>query len=348
MEFNYLTLNKTNIKTYLECFKNNDNVKDHSKVEWQFFESHFQNDFVVIAEDPSNERPAGIYAMATVKFQINGKDYLSAQSLDTITDINYRGKGLFTNLANRIYERGEKEGLELVYGFPNGNSIHGFTRKLKWDNLDPIPFLIKPLKTKYFTSKIKPLKWFPNINLSALDFKLNYKTKLVEDFSFPEEVNRLWDVFSKDISVSVKRDKEYLDWRYIKKPNEDYKIIHSYDKETNAYNGFIVFCIKEKHEGKIAYIMELIYNPSNTRAGRELLNKAISFIKKEKTDTILSWCFDFSPNYEAFKKNRFFNLPEKLRPIELHFGYRFFNTKNKDIISNRNNWFLSYSDSDTV
>lgn len=347
MEYDLLDLNEKTINDYLSCFENNNNKKNIKKVEWQFFENKLPNDFVVIAKDSVKSRTAGIYAMSPVNFQINGDTFLGAQSLDTITDINYRGKGMFTNLANLSYKKGEEKGLRLVYGFPNGNSIHGFSKKLAWQVLDPVPFLIRPLNTKYFTKKIKYTRWIPNINLSMFIGKSNPSNNIVEEFSFPEQVNLLWNNFSEHIKVSVKRDKSYLDWRYIKKPNENYKILHSYDKNNN-YQGFIVYCIKEKHDGIIGYIMELIYEPSKTEVGVELLKKAIEDIKDKKADTILTWCFDFSPNYMAFKKCNFFNLPEKLRPIELHFGARIFDSKDQNIIIERANWYLSYSDSDTV
>ena len=47
-------------------------------------------------------------------------------------------------------------------------------------------------------------------------------------------------------------------------------------------------------------------------------------IKKENADCILSWCLEHSPNYSIYKKHFFFNLPEKFRPIELHFGVKTF------------------------
>ncbi len=342
MTHNILPLNKTTLDTYLKCFENNQNIKDKSKIEWQFFKHKLPIDFVVIANDDKENRPVGIYAMAPVKFQINGETHLCAQSLDTITDINYRGQGVFTKLANISYQKAQDISLSLVYGFPNGNSIHGFKKKLEWEVLDPVPFLIKPLNTSYFTNKFKFSKWLSNVKLKS--FK-NHKSKytLVEKFEFPEAVNSVWDEFSKDIKVAVKRDKTYLDWRYIDKPNEDYKILHAYN-ENNDYLGFVVYTVKTKHGGKIGYIMELIYKDD---AGKGLLREAVKQIANQKADTILSWCLEVSPNYEAFKSSGFFNLPEKLRPIELHFGARGFGQVSKDI-NQRNNWYLSYSDSDTV
>jgi predicted acetyltransferase len=342
-----LNLNTSSINQYKNCFDLNGSPKKLENIEWQFFKSTKKKGFVNIAFDEINQKVAAIYAISCVKFKIGKELFLGTQSLDTITDINYRGKGLFISLAKDVYEKAKQNEVKFVYGFPNGNSIYGFQKKLDWEVLDPVPFMIKPIKTSYFSRKISVFKWLPNFNVSFSKYKESYKFRIEENFSFPEMVTPLWESFANQIEVAVQRDKKYLDWRYIQKPFENYKIAHCYS-ENNTYLGYIVYAIKEKHGGKIAYIMELIFDLKSQKAGRKLLQYAIDQIKKDNADCILSWCMDHSPNYNVFKKEFFFKLPGKFRPIELHFGARAFNKELAPIINNRNNWYLSYSDSDTV
>ena len=94
--------------------------------------------------------------------------------------------------------------------------------------------------------------------------------------------------------------------------------------------------------------MELIYDLSHSKAAATLMKYAIAEIKKEGADCILSWCLEQSPNYRLYRKVWFLKLPEKLRPIELHFGARCFIEELKPLVYDRKNWYLSYSDSDTV
>ncbi len=332
---------------FKDCFDENSIPQDIEKIEWQYLKNPINKQLVNIAIDKNNNQTAAIYAVSPVNFKLGHDVYVGSQSLDTITDEDYRGQGLFITLAKSVYEKAKNENCKLVYGFPNGNSIYGFQKKLGWKVLDPVPFLIKPLKSKYFTDRISALQFFPDIKLSYSSFNNNTNYQLELSNDFPIEVDRIWKRFSKDIAVSVNRDKEYLDWRYVSKPNEDYKIIHCYSNE-NEYLGFLVYTVKGKHGGRIGYIMELVYDLDDKKAGALLLKKAISDIKEQKADCILSWCLDHSPNYEDFRKELFFKMPEKLRPIELHFGVRSFDIKTEELVSNRKNWYLSYSDSDTV
>lgn len=339
-------IKKETIELFKDCFDKNGSLKTKDKISWQFLNNPVNKQFVDIAIDSENEKVAAIYAIFPVQFQIGGKDYIGSQSLDTITDVDYRGKGLFINLAKDVYEKASEDNVKLVYGFPNGNSIHGFAKKLDWKVLDPVPFLIKPLYTGYFSKKIKLLSWFPSIKIafgSKVDKNVNIKIKN----EFPEAVNEVWDKFSEKISVSVNRDKKYLDWRYLQKPNENYKIAHAHSTD-GTYIGYIVYCVKEKHGGKIAYIMEYIYNPDFSSQAENLMKFAVNEIIKEKADCILAWSLEHSENYKYFKSNGFHTLPEKFRPIELHFGARSFDENMSELITNRKNWYLSYSDSDTV
>ncbi|CAM3645184.1 GNAT family N-acetyltransferase [Flavobacterium gelidilacus] len=342
-----LNLNTSSINQYKNCFDSNGSPKKLENIEWQFFKNTEKKGFVDIAFDESKQKTAAIYAVSCVKFKIDNELHVGTQSLDTITDIDYRGKGLFIKLAENVYNNAINENVALVYGFPNGNSIYGFEKKLQWKALDPLPFLIKPLRTKYFTDKIKFLKFMPNITLSFLSYKKSKSLTIKAKNNFPEEVNDIWKIFSKDIAVAVIRNKEYLDWRYIAKPHESYEIAHCYDNANN-YKGFIVYVVKEKHNGKIGYIMEMIYDINDKEVGKQLLSYAVNSIKKQKADCILNWCFDHSPNFTLYKSYFFINMPEKLRPIELHFGVRSFNKKYDDLIYTRDNWYISYSDSDTV
>jgi GNAT superfamily N-acetyltransferase len=61
---------------------------------------------------------------------LNGQKCKGLLSLNTATDINHRGKGLFTKLAEQTYSAAASEGYDFVIGVANQNSVHGFIKKL--------------------------------------------------------------------------------------------------------------------------------------------------------------------------------------------------------------------------
>lgn len=333
--------------SYSDAFCKNDSPKDIERLRWVHFDNHQKRPMTTIVKNESGD-VAAIYATLPVVASVAGKRISVCQSLDTMTDSKHRGKGLFVSAAKAQYALSKSDGVGFVYGFPNSKSVHGFLKHLNWHLLDPVPFIFKPVKSGYFIRKI-----LGNQIGSLLDFPLAFRKKIYLHTNskikpvefFDEKYDALWQSFSSDINIAIIRDSKYLNWRYINKPNEDYKIAALY--EGNLLRGFVVYCFKQKHGGKIGYIMELITDLSSSQLAKSLLNYANNDLIGSGCEVVLAWCFDFSPNSVAFKKSGYFPLPSKLRPIELHFGYSNFSC-NDSVMAKRENWYLSYSDSDTV
>src|SRR4030095_10457568 len=76
--------------------------------------------------------PAAYYGVFPCRALVRGNVYLTAQSGDTMTHPNHRGKGLFVKLAKMTYELAKENGIKFVFGFPNDNSLPGFVKKLGW------------------------------------------------------------------------------------------------------------------------------------------------------------------------------------------------------------------------
>lgn len=63
---------------------------------------------------------------------MNNQEILVAQSGDTMTAPDHRGKGLFIILAKKAYKLAAAHNIRFIFGFPNENSFPGFKNKLNW------------------------------------------------------------------------------------------------------------------------------------------------------------------------------------------------------------------------
>lgn len=334
---------------YKKTFDENGSPKSIERLNWMHFQNLLKEPLVsyAVAEKNKNvEKAAALYAVFPVICKYYSEQVKATQSIDTITDINHRGKGLFINLAKDVYSMAFEKGYKFVYGFPNKNSAPGFFKKLGWKEICEVPFLIKPLRSSYFFKSIFKRKLidfgisFP----SNIKLKVGYSVREIK--TFDSAFDYIWNQFSKNINISINRDSKYLNWRLVEKPD------FTYFKKALFFNenpvGFVIYSIEEKHNGKIAYLLDLIYLPEEEKHANKLLKIALKEIREEKCDLILAWCFKHSPNYNLIKgKGGFFTIPLKLRPIELFFGANFFNEKNENNYKTEN-WYISYLDSDTV
>jgi GNAT superfamily N-acetyltransferase len=338
------------LENYRQCFIKNGTERDLRNLQWLHQQNLAATHSIYYAMQ--DNKVAAIYTAMPVVFLINGTRQKALQSIDTITDVDHRGKGLFPKLAARLYKDAEAAGFELVYGFPNENSAPGFFKKLQWIPFGEAPFLLKPLSLGYFFRKLLGRKSQDALADEQHVYKLpatkqvQKNTIISELATFDSAYDTLWMQVAAGISIAVDRSSGYMNWRYVTKPGANYSRCGIF--ENGHLKGIIVFTIKNKHNGRIGYIMELVYDPQRIDIGRQLLRYAAQICRQEGSDTMLAWCFPHSFNYKCFRAAGFFDLPVKLRPQHLFLGVRPFNQNNKELIAEKTNWYISYSDSDTV
>lgn len=123
-----------------------------------------------IAYSPAGA-PAAYYGVFPCRVLADGKSVLAAQSGDTMTHPDHRGKGLFIKLAVKTYELCRSLGIGFVFGFPNENSYPGFVRKLAWihrEDLETYRLKVSTLPLAYVCGKLPVLKGLYNVYSRAV------------------------------------------------------------------------------------------------------------------------------------------------------------------------------------
>jgi len=108
--------------------------------------------------------PVAFYGVIPCFIRFEDKIILAAQSADTMTHPDYRYKGLFTELASLTYQLCRSSGIQLVFGFPNQNSLQGFITKLGCDRGQNLYCFVIPcavFSLKRFLGKIPAFRnWY--------------------------------------------------------------------------------------------------------------------------------------------------------------------------------------------
>lgn len=132
-EYRIERITKEKLKDLVYLFKSNNN--DFSE---RYFEKKFDTSYTgaswvgYLAYHRTTNEPAAFYGVFPVFLLFDGKQILAAQSGDTITHYSHQKKGLFIFLARRTYELCCELKIQIVFGFPNKKSSHGFFEKLNW------------------------------------------------------------------------------------------------------------------------------------------------------------------------------------------------------------------------
>lgn len=316
-------------------------------LEWLYLRSPTGRLFVDLAQPDDEDRIAAIYASLPLILRVDGSPRLALQSLDTLTDADFRGKGLFVTLANRVFARAQGDGAALIFGFPNRNSAPGFFRKLGWQSLDPIPFLIRPLRLRYLAGRLKlpSPDLVPDLPLHLPFTRVPPGLEVRSVERFDASFDALWSAFAQGVRLGVERDARYLDWRLIQRPSPRYERLAAY--RDGRLVAFTAFTTMSKHGGRVGYLMEALHLPGELGAATTLVRLAIDGMVRDGADFALAMCFAHSPNFGAYVRGGFAPFPQRLRPVELHFGARALEPALEQVVGDRRSWYLSYLDVDT-
>ncbi len=145
---------------------------------------------------------AGHYAVSPVDMLLDGQPMKTALSLTTMTHPDYGGRGIFKQLASFLYDHLEqKEGYELIWGFPNTNSHYGFIKNLGWHDISAVHTMAVDPSNVRSANAIEMLR--------------------VDTFT-PEMAALLRNAAAN--RVAVVRDQAYLNWRIFNKPASHYDV----------------------------------------------------------------------------------------------------------------------------
>ncbi len=84
----------------------------------------------------NEDLPIGYYGVIPCFIKFDDRIVLAAQSADTMTHPQFRFKGLFVELSNITFQLCRDNDIQLLFGFPNQNSLPGAINKLGWHMTD--------------------------------------------------------------------------------------------------------------------------------------------------------------------------------------------------------------------
>ncbi|OQS42498.1 GNAT family N-acetyltransferase [Chromobacterium haemolyticum] len=98
--------------------------------DWAYLDNPNGEPIVTLCHD--NERLVGHYAIVPMPLSNAFQSKNSYISMTTMVAESHRKFGLFTMLAQASYSLAAENGVDFVFGFPNGQSTPGFRKRLNW------------------------------------------------------------------------------------------------------------------------------------------------------------------------------------------------------------------------
>ena len=237
----------------------------------------------------------GQHASMPVRLWIGGREVAASWGNDTIIAPDRQRQGIGVALFDRW-----AESVDAALGLGLSAGSHRLFQKLGWPDPGPVPCLIRPLTHRALRqpgwSAVKngvvSALAAPILPVVARRRPLLAEVGPVERFgpSFTE----LWKRLAPAFDFAVRRDADYLNWKFVSPPHVRYSI--AVLKREGREAGYAVYRHIEEARGRVTLLVDLMADPED----------------RDGVTTLLRWV-----DREA-RTNR----SDKIRTFVMHAGYR--------------------------
>jgi GNAT superfamily N-acetyltransferase len=120
---------------------------DTSFLEWKHRENPFGASPMWVALD--GERVVGFRVFLRWEFTDGeGRVVRAVRAVDTATDPDYQGRGIFTRLTLEAVAALPTEGVDMIFNTPNGKSLPGYL-KMGWREVGRLPVAVLPTSVRF-------------------------------------------------------------------------------------------------------------------------------------------------------------------------------------------------------
>lgn len=196
----------------------------------------------------AEDQVVGIACHNSFKMIIGGDEEVVSFPLQVVTDPRFRGRGIFSMLEAACEDEAAARGNNLMLSFPNDASTPIFLKKLGWQSLVSPRYFARPVRSAHLIRGVVGFDRGSRVVGAFLDRvfagleRSHSKTRasIVEESSFGEWSDDLYTQARETFDFAMARHSEYLNWRFIDKPGDGYRIFRVVGPEGGDVGYFVL------------------------------------------------------------------------------------------------------------
>jgi GNAT superfamily N-acetyltransferase len=245
------------------CFKK---PVDERALRWRYDENPAGRSITLVTRAPSGEWVSGYACNPRIATARGASAAVVGETGDVMTHPEWRKRGLFSELDRAALAEAKRRGWPLVFGLPNRRSAHIFV-ELGWREIGtvrPWTLLLRAdASARAERAKEGRLQgWLAPYGVwhaRKARAKLRERTSAlrVEELrEFPPEVGELSREVEQRFAFMIRREKAYLDWRFLASPSGLHRALGLFD-ERGALHGYAVVQRPRDSNG-LAYLVDAL------------------------------------------------------------------------------------------
>lgn len=272
-------------------------------LQWQYFENPNGDAFIISARDKTNNELVGVRTVLPVQLTIEGQHVKAALAVNTFVRDDFRGMGVFSKTVRECHAQAPREGIEIIFSFPNTNSFHGYTKKLSYTCLGHVNYLVKPL------------------NLLGTLQNVIFKNNKSSDFDIPEkqlsngfnivkykdglsaQITTFLNQVNKEHKITTVRTVDYLKWRYVNHPTIEYHIC--FIEKNKTIQAMIILAMDPKNAQPSANVADFCVLKNHEKAASTLVRYTSKMLKRSGILFMKAFAQPLTQEYQILKKQRF-------------------------------------------
>lgn len=287
---------------------------------WRFTENPFGQGIIKLMFD--QDKLIGHHGAIPIPVLIQGMPVSAALLVNALTHPDYRRMGISTYNNDLLYKEAAQRGIKFAYNFPNpaGYALHLTLED--WKAVDQRSVYQKRLETEPGSRTLK-------------------YSGVCQVEEFDERVNSLWDRVKVNYRVIVPRDREFLNWRFVRNPAVEYAqyLFTSGQNEVLGYMVLKKYFGEDEIKGNIVDILSV----DDEAILREFLGCAYDYFSRNKIQDISCWAPEHSLWAGVLREQGF-----SKEITETHFGLKILDKQDSRLkeVEHSENWYLMMVDSD--
>lgn len=224
---------------------------------WKHLDNPFGRSFMILAE--ADDRVVGLRAFMRWRFLLRGRAVDAVRAVDTATDPDFQGRGIFTRLTLAALEELGGQA-EMVFNTPNDKSLPGYL-KMGWSVVGRIPVRVRVRRPVRFARGLRHLRDEPPGGAGPPVDAVPVADALrdVGGASF-------WGPVVDDGRLATPKDEAFLLWRYAEAPLLDYRAV------SIPGRGLAIFRVRPRGRLWEATVAEVLTARGDVGAARKLLS----------------------------------------------------------------------------